>query len=109
MVRFLGTLRTAGVRISVAEGLDAMLAAEMVGYEDRQLLKDALGLTVAKSSEEKALFEVCFDDFFRRDEFKKVEAQEGEGEESREPGEAGESSTALGQKLLGGDRAALAQ
>jgi uncharacterized protein with von Willebrand factor type A (vWA) domain len=105
MVRFLGTLRTAGVRISVAEGLDAMLAAEMVGYDDRQLLKDALGLTVAKSAEEKALYDVCFDDFFRRDEFK-GQAQ-GEGEESG--GEAGESGTALGQMLLGGDGAALAQ
>ena len=105
MVRFLGTLRTAGVRISVAEGLDAMLAAEMVGYDDRQLLKDALGLTVAKSAEEKALYEVCFDDFFRRDEFKGQ--SQGEGEESG--GEGGESGTALGQMLLGGDGAALAQ
>lgn len=107
MVRFLGTLRTAGVRISVAEGLDAMLAAEMVGYEDRQLLKDALGLTVAKSAEEKGLYEACFDDFFRRDEFK-GQAQ-GEGSESGEPSEAGESGTALGQMLLAGDGAALSQ
>ena len=52
LVRFLTTLRASGVRISVAEELDAMLVAEVVGYQDRSLLRDALGLTVAKSVEE---------------------------------------------------------
>ncbi len=104
LVRFIGTLRVAGVRISVAEGLDAMATAEVVGYADRQVLKDALGLTLAKSLEEKVLFEDCFDNFFRRDEFKPPS-----GSESEDKSNEGGSQTELGQMLLAGDSAALAQ
>ena len=38
----------AGVRISVAESIDAFRSAEVVGYTDRQTLKDTLSLTLGK-------------------------------------------------------------
>jgi len=107
IVRFLSMLRKAGVRISVSEGLDAMRAAEVVGYQDRGLLRDALGLTVAKSVEEKDIYETCFDEFFCREEFKSKAS--ADGCEKTDPGEDGKNISALGQMLLDGDGASLSQ
>jgi uncharacterized protein with von Willebrand factor type A (vWA) domain len=105
LVRFLTILRASGVRISVAEELDAMLVAEVVGYQDRGLLRDALGLTVAKSLEEKVIFETCFDDFFNREELKEKLASEREA--GGKTGEENGLDSTLGQMLLDGDRSGL--
>jgi len=105
LVRFLTTLRASGIRISVAEELDAMLVAEVVGYKDRSLLRDALGLTVAKSVEEKKIYEICFDDFFNREELREKLASEKEAD--GKSGDEISSSTTLGQMLLDGDRSGL--
>jgi len=64
IVGFVAALRDAGVRVSVAESLEAMRALELVGYDDRALVRDALGLVLAKTAEEKALFGECFDRYF---------------------------------------------
>ena len=61
---FIRALRNADVRISTAETLDAFRAAELVGYDDRRLLKDTLALTLPKTLDEKAAFDACFDQFF---------------------------------------------
>lgn len=107
MVRFISTLRSAGMRISVSEALDAMRVAELVGYQDRSLLRDALGLTVAKSAEEEGIYEACFDDFFSRSEFKAKSPTDG----SDNPGsiEDAETLAPIGEMLLNGDMASLAQ
>jgi uncharacterized protein len=107
ILRFLGTLRAAGVRVSVAEELDALLVVDVIGYQERGLLRDALGLTVAKSVEEKELYEVCFDEFFSRNEFKGKSPAGGAAES--EAGEADSSETALGQMLIKGDNSGLSQ
>ncbi len=52
--RFFRAARGAGVRISPAESIDAMRAAAEVGPADREILRDVLLLTMAKSGEEKA-------------------------------------------------------
>ncbi len=67
LLRLFRAARGAGVRISVAEALDAFHAADVAGFDDRTLLKDALSLTLAKTVEEKQLFERCFDLYFSRD------------------------------------------
>jgi len=105
LVRFLTILRASGVRISVAEELDAMLVAEVVGYQDRILLRDALGLTVAKSVEEQEIYGVCFDDFFNREELKEILADSDNGQNL--PGEENNRFSTLGQMLLDGDRTGL--
>jgi hypothetical protein len=64
LANFIRALRNADVRISTAETLDALRAAHLVGYSDRQLLKDALALTLPKTSDERAAFDACFDQFF---------------------------------------------
>ena len=61
---FITTLRRSGVRVSVAETMDALRAAELSGYADRELLKDFLSASLAKSLPEKEMFEVCFRHFF---------------------------------------------
>jgi hypothetical protein len=44
--------------------MDAVRAVALSGYEDRQLLKDFLAVSLAKSQPEKQIFESCFDNFF---------------------------------------------
>jgi hypothetical protein len=70
MENFLRALRAAEVHVSPAEAIDAHLTVDAVGYADRQLLKDALCVTLAKSEDEVFRFEDCFEMFFRREEFR---------------------------------------
>ena len=67
--RFLQVARGAGLRVSAAEGIDAARAVDLVGFEDRAVLKDSLGLVLAKTPEEKAAYDEVFDIYFKRDEF----------------------------------------
>ena len=67
--RFLQVARGAGLRVSAAEGIDAARAVDLVGFEDRALLKDSLGLVLAKTPDEKAAYDEVFDIYFKRDEF----------------------------------------
>ena len=69
IVGFLQSARRAGLRISVAESLDAFAALDTVGYDDRALLKESLGLVLAKTAGDKRLFDACFERYFSRDGF----------------------------------------
>jgi len=103
--RFFEAVRGAGVRISPAESIDAVRAVEIVGYGDRAALKDALGLVLAKTTEEKRALAECFDLYFRRDE---IAVPEEDKAPSFEPGASGAGSGgALGGMLLEGDAAGL--
>ena len=64
LVDFVKVLRTAEVKVSPAETLDAMSALPIVGYEDRTLFKNALSILLSKNPEEKEAFDACFDRFF---------------------------------------------
>jgi hypothetical protein len=66
---FIRALRASEVRVSPAEAIDAHRAMMEVGFGDRTLVRDALAVTLAKSAEETARFEACFDAFFVRSEF----------------------------------------
>lgn len=63
---FFRALRAADVRVSPAEAIDAHRTVEVVGFADRELFRDALCATLAKSGEEVARFESVFDTFFDR-------------------------------------------
>jgi uncharacterized protein len=67
--RFLQVARGAGLRVSAAEGIDAARAVDLVGFADRTVLKDTLGLLLAKTPEEKAAYDEVFELYFKRDEF----------------------------------------
>jgi hypothetical protein len=113
--QFLQAARSAGIRVSAAEGIDAARALQVVGYGDRTVLKDSLSLVLAKTPEEKHLFDECFELYFRRDNLAQDDdpladpqmriMQGGFGGEGTGSGGGGH---ALSQMLLDDDRAALA-
>lgn len=67
--QFFHALRSADVQVSPAEAIDAHRTLAATGYGDRQLMKDALCVALAKTEAETERFETCFDAFFSRDEF----------------------------------------
>lgn len=64
LTRFIRALRTAGAQVSTAEAIDAARALDVIGFEDRQSLKDSLGIVLAKSAEEKAVHDQLFELYF---------------------------------------------
>lgn len=96
-------LRASGVRISVSENIDAMNAVQLLGYAHRQLLKDSLSATLAKSLHETEIFETCFDRFFSLDNFSDSEIDSGVQEEIAPDND----DSPLTQMLLSGDQAGL--
>lgn len=63
---FVRALRAAGAEASTAETIDAARALALLGYGDRAALKDALGLVLAKSAEEKQIHDRVFELYFAR-------------------------------------------
>lgn len=61
--RFIAELREAGVRISVAEAIDAMKAVATAGLE-RSRMREALAATLVKEEADRAIFDRTFDRFF---------------------------------------------
>ena len=113
LLRLLRVARGAGVRISVAESLDAFESANAVGFDNRQVLKDALTLTLAKSLEEKQIFENCFDLYFSRETVSPTSKRDeaaGIAQEGTAPpqGDGEGAASSLGQMLLNNDQAGLA-
>lgn len=64
MVEFIRALRAAGVRISLAESMDAMRGVEVVGALEREVFRAALKTTLVKESRDQALFDEYFPLFF---------------------------------------------
>ncbi len=63
LVNFIASLRDAGVRISVAESLDAMNAVAAVGLE-RARMHEALAAALIKDEADRAIFDESFNHFF---------------------------------------------
>ena len=61
---FIRVLRAADIRVSPAEVIDAAAVIEQIGLGDRQLLKNALGHSLAKTESEKLAFGECFENYF---------------------------------------------
>jgi uncharacterized protein with von Willebrand factor type A (vWA) domain len=118
--RFLQVARGAGLRVSAAEGIDAARALDVIGFRDRVVLKDTLGLILAKTPDEKDLFDEAFDLYFKRDAFTgggTAEDEEAEpsagsppssGPQAGGDGMGGSGGQSLGSLLENDDRAALA-
>ncbi|SFO86637.1 hypothetical protein SAMN04489713_11079 [Actinomadura madurae] len=63
--RFVRALRLYGMRVSVSEGADAMLAAAQPGVlGGRETLREALRITLVKDRRDEALFDELFSAFF---------------------------------------------
>lgn len=63
LAALIGALRARGVRVSVAEAIDAASAAAAVGV-DRPVLADALAAALVKDEADRATFEACFAEVF---------------------------------------------
>src|SRR6266478_109260 len=63
LVRFIAALRSAGVRISVAESIDAMNAVAAAGIE-RARMHEALAAALIKDEADRAIFDESFSRFF---------------------------------------------
>ena len=63
LIEFIERLRTAGIRASIAESLDAMTATQAVGI-DREALRAALAATLVKDESDRPTFDALFDRFF---------------------------------------------
>jgi len=106
---FIRALRAADVRVSPAEAIDAARTVAAVGYADRELFKDALCATLAKSRDEVDRFDAAFETFFARDRLNvppPPDAGKSDSDQTLPPEAQG---SPLAQALLQGDAAALAQ
>ncbi|MEM6485830.1 MAG: VWA domain-containing protein, partial [Pseudomonadota bacterium] len=83
-------LRTHSLPVSPAETLDAGAAVDAVGYGHREILRNALALTLAKNERELETFNECFDRFFGADVADFTVA----AEDSRESNKAAETTSA---------------
>ena len=111
LVEFVKTLRTAEIKVSPAETLDAMACLDRVGYDDREFLKNSLALVLSKTPEEKKAFDTCFENFFNFDHFEDSDflrhddddnAGEVDGDSNFEAsGNSGEASSGGGQGASG--------
>jgi len=110
MEDFFRALRAADVKVSPAEAIDAHRTVATVGFADRELFKDALCATLAKTADEVGRFDDVFDTFFSRDSLTPAEPppERGDGDPMEGlPPEAGESD--LTRMIMEGDATGLAQ
>jgi len=64
LVEFANLLRQNGIRVSLAETLDAVAASEVMGLGERELFRSALRSTMIKRASELPVFEELFDVYF---------------------------------------------
>lgn len=83
---FVHILRSSDLRISTSESIDAMKVISKVGIQDRNLLKDSLSFSLAKTMREKEIFSDCFDDFFKENymNFEKENSSLGSEQQTEE-------------------------
>jgi uncharacterized protein with von Willebrand factor type A (vWA) domain len=106
---FFRALRSADVRVSPAEAIDASRAVAVTGFADRTLFKDALCSTLAKSADEVERFDAVFETFFARDPVSLPPSAAPEGGEPSESDMAQTADSPLAQALLQGDATAVQQ
>jgi len=64
IIRFISALRSAGVRVSLAESADAFNAVEMLGIKDRETFRMSMRATLVKDAQDIPTFEELFPFFF---------------------------------------------
>lgn len=103
---FIRALRASDVRVSTGEAIDAAGAMQLIGFEDRTLLRDTLGIVLAKSPDEKDAHDRLFDLFFSRTAAPQSKARD-EADDRRS--DSPQTSTPDIQSLIeSGDEAAIA-
>lgn len=121
LTEFIALLRNNGVTVSPSEAADAVAVVQTLGFGSRSAFKAGLGLALAKSQQDKGIFEHCFERFFRFTDFADapaskeltVDPRESAGSGSMQGsgggggGGKGDGKTppsALGETLMANDR-----
>ena len=112
LLAFIKFLRGRNIPVSPADTLDAVQAASLLGYEQRDTLRDGLAAVLAKSSHEELTYREAFDLFFQpaKNEAQRTSAQEdasppritGPGEVAGQQDAVGDSLEDLLQGASGG-------
>jgi uncharacterized protein with von Willebrand factor type A (vWA) domain len=84
MVEFIRALRAAGVRISLAESLDAMHGVESVGIGDKGQFRSALKTTLVKEVRDTEKFDYYFPLFFGSQQPEMQDATDGMSEQDQQ-------------------------
>jgi uncharacterized protein with von Willebrand factor type A (vWA) domain len=92
LTNYIRALRTAGAGVSTTEAIDAARALELVGYQDRGLLKMSLAAVLAKSQEEEVLHDRLFDLYFSYAETKPPRQSQSEEQEKGDDASEGSDS-----------------
>ncbi|NEC84305.1 VWA domain-containing protein [Streptomyces sp. SID12501] len=94
-----GALRSHGVRIGTGETVDAAQAVAVLGFTDRELLREGLAATLLHGTDQRPVFDPVFDLYFPR----------GVGAPGTEPAERDELRDRLAAALAANDQALLAR
>jgi len=65
-IGFVEALRSAGVSVSLAEGLDAIEAMRRIGWGDRDVVRTAYAATLVKKQTQRVTFDAIFDLYYPR-------------------------------------------
>jgi uncharacterized protein with von Willebrand factor type A (vWA) domain len=98
---FIRALRSADVRVSTGEALDAARTVAMIGYDDRALMKDSLACVLAKSESEKQIHDRLFELYFSSapaGSAAQSAGAENDGEPGEDPKDAAERLSQLTQQ-----------
>lgn len=116
---FYKVVRSAGIKVSVADSIETSKTVQLVGYRNREILKDALALSLAKTVDEKKALEECFEQYFSFNTFQNdslLNDKKATEDKVDEQAQAAEQAIAeykgeleLAKILLSGDKAKLAQ
>ncbi|MFI5612947.1 VWA domain-containing protein [Amycolatopsis sp. NPDC051903] len=103
LTAFVQALREQGVPAGPSETVDAAAALEVLGFDDRELVREGLAAALVRRGGQRAVFDAAFDLYFP--------AGVGVPELAREdrPRDAEELREALAEALAAGDEQALAQ
>jgi uncharacterized protein with von Willebrand factor type A (vWA) domain len=111
LLGFCEELRGEGVAVGTSELLDAIAALEQVPWTSRDDFREALATTLAKSREDRRLFELLFERwFFRTAEAEAVErgiGEEGHRHEGSERLDVEELSERVRRAIADGDESAM--
>nr|WP_203728989.1 VWA domain-containing protein [Streptomyces sp. SID12501] len=99
MTGLVGALRSHGVRIGTGETVDAAQAVAVLGFTDRELLREGLAATLLHGTDQRPVFDPVFDLYFPR----------GVGAPGTEPAERDELRDRLAAALAANDQALLAR
>lgn len=93
-LRFINELRTAGLRISISESMDALRAVAAIGVE-REMFRESLAACLVKEEDDRSIFDETFARFFtglaaqRRGKQHEQGGEQGEKRQAKTGGEGG--------------------